>query len=100
MTKSTLKQLAKTAKNRMKNGYVIDDSHSKSTIPSIEKEEKRVYAKIIEMQNQNKTVFNPLGRLVEHEIYDKLDNIQKERYVLSLSNTYLKMLDKYNKANE
>ena len=95
MTKSALKQLAATAKHRMKNGYFQEECSDKSLLSSQEKEEKRVYQKIIEMNASGEDVFNPLGRLVEVEKYEKLTPLQKERYILILSNTYLKMLNKY-----
>lgn len=95
MTKSALKQLAATAKHRMKNGYYQDECSDKSLLSSQEKEEKRVYAKIVEMNASGEDVFNPLGRLVEIDKYEKMNAIQKERYILILSNTYLKMLNKY-----
>lgn len=95
MTKSALKQLAATAKHRMKNGYYQDECSDKSLLSSQEKEEKRVYAKIVEMNASGEDVFNPLGRLVEIDRYEKMNALQKERYILILSNTYLKMLNKY-----
>lgn len=95
MTKSALKQLAATAKHRMKNGYYQEDCQDKSLLSSQEKEEKRVYAKIVEMNASGEAVFNPLGRLVESEKFDKMTSVQKERYILILSNTYIKMLNKY-----
>lgn len=100
MTKSALKQLAATAKHRMKNGYYQEECSDKSILSSQEKEEKRVYAKIVEMHATGEDVFNPLGRLVELDKYEKLDAIQKERYILILSNTYLKMLNKYLESNK
>lgn len=95
MTKSALKQLAQTAKHRMKNGYYQEECSDKSLLSSQEKEEKRVYQKIVEMNSSGEDVFNPLGRLVEVEKYEKMTPLQKERYILILSNTYLKMLNKY-----
>lgn len=93
MKKSALKILAQNAKHRMKTGYVTEERADKSLLPSMEKEEKRIYQKMVEMACEE-TVFNPLGRLVDHAVYDKLDQSQKERYVLNLSNTYLKILNK------
>lgn len=95
MTKSALKQLAATAKHRMKNGYYQEECSDKSLLSSQEKEEKRVYAKIVEMNSSGEDVFNPLGRLVELDKYERMTPVQKERYILILSNTYLKMLNKY-----
>lgn len=95
MTKSALKQLAATAKHRMKNGYYQEECSDRSLLSSQEKEEKRVYQKIIEMNASGENVFNPLGRLVEVDKYEKMTPLQKERYILILSNTYLKMLNKY-----
>ncbi len=95
MTKSALKQLAATAKHRMKNGYYQEECSDKSLLSSQEKEEKRVYDKIVEMNASGENVFNPLGRLVELDKYEKMSSVEKERYVLILSNTYLKMLNKY-----
>lgn len=94
MKKSVLKQLAANAKYRMKNGYSQEEEHDKSILSSMENEERRVYNKMLEMSEDESSIFNPLGRLVEHEIFDKLTAIQKERYILELSNTYLKLLSR------
>lgn len=92
--KTTLKTLAKGALHRMKKGYADETPKDKSLLPSMEQEENRIYKKIIEMSSEN-DVFNPLGRLVDHKIYDILSETQKEKYVLNLSKTYLKVLDRY-----
>ena len=91
---STLKTLAKNAKYRMKNGYAEETPKDKSLLPSMEQEENRIYKKIVEMSTE-KNVFNPLGRLVDHKVYDGLNETQKEKYVLNLSKTYLKILNNY-----
>ena len=95
MKKSALKQLAQGAKYRMKNGYYQEDDSDKSILPIMEKEEKRVYSKIIELEQREEKCFKPLGELVDHSVYDGLNEQQKERYILLLSNTYLKMLNKH-----
>lgn len=94
MKKSVIKQLAANAKYRMKNGYFQEEEHDKSILPSMEKEEKRVYSKMLEMSEEDTIIFNPLGRLVDHNVFDKLSEIQKERYILELSNIYLKLLSR------
>lgn len=94
MKKSVLKQLAANAKYRMKNGYTQEEEHDRSILPSMENEERRVYNKMLEMSEDETSIFNPLSRLVDHSVFDKLNEIQKERYILELSNTYLKLLSR------
>lgn len=94
MKKSVLKQLAANAKYRMKNGYSQEEEHDKSILPSMENEERRIYNKMLEMSLDETSIFNPLSRLVDHSVFDKLNEIQKERYILELSNTYLKLLSR------
>ena len=94
MARSVLKQLAKNAKNRLRNGYLYEE-YTKNSLPSVEKEEKRVYQKVVEIMRSPAPVTNPLGLLIEENVFRMLSPEERERYVLELSKTYLRMTEKY-----
>ena len=100
MARSTLKQLARNAKYRMKTGYFAEECISKDTLPSIDKEEKRIYEKVIEIFNNDEPVTNPLGILIDETLFENLSPIDRERYVLELSKLYVRMTEKYLKERE
>lgn len=94
MNKSPIKAMARVAKLRMLDGYK-EPLTNRAILPSIAKEEKRVYALVVEILESDKVILNPLGLLIEHKIYDTLSSTEKERYVLRLSELYIRMTQKY-----
>lgn len=42
-------------------------------------------------------VLNPLGRLTDHSVFDKLDEAGKQRYMLELAESYNRCLEKLKK---
>lgn len=94
MNKSPIKTMARVAKLRMLDGYK-EPLLDRGLLPSLAKEEKRVYEIAVEILNSEQVILNPLGLLIEHTIYDRLSQIEKERYVLRLSELYIRMTKKY-----
>lgn len=94
MNKSPIKAMARVAKLRMLDGYrqpMLD----RTLLPSLAKEEKRVYEIVVDILNSDKVILNPLGLLIEHCVYDNLSQTERERYVLRLSELYIKMAKRY-----
>ena len=46
---------------------------------------------IVEREARGETVLNPIGLLINKAVFDALDGINKERYVLDLSEIYLEI---------
>lgn len=59
------------------------------------KEEETMYKKVSEMLSKDEDVCNPIGLLVDHEVYDSLDFMAKQKYILDLSRTYRRMRERY-----
>jgi len=97
---NTLKQMAKNAKYRMRTGYFADEYMARDNIPSLDKEEKRIYEKVVQILNSDEPITNPLGILIDERIFADLSPIDRERYVLELSKLYVKMTEKYIKERE
>ena len=105
-----LKRMAQMAKNRLRNkvnemdnknikvrgnfrvlyGYNVD---IKSKI--IVQEDVRLYEKIKTMLDENCDIINPISKLIDYKIYNKLDERLKERYIFDLVDKYKKYKEKY-----
>ena len=109
-----LKRMAQMAKNRLRNkvnekenklakgrgGYIILQRYGmdiKSKI--ITKEDNNLYEKIVGILNEG-DVFNPLARLIDSRIYNKLDEMAKERYLFELVDKYKRYKEKYERERK
>ncbi len=118
----SLKQYAKEAKKRLKEGFW--QNYSKDLSKGLELAEKRgisaskvkeyyttklnenikktrdeneeFYLKVKELLSTEGEVPNALGRLTDKAYYDTLSYEEKQRYTLSLSEKYLKAVERYN----
>ena len=61
-----------------------------------EKEEK-LYVKVREILDRDENVINPIGQLMDRAVYDKLDEANKQRYILELSAKFRQLRDRYYK---
>lgn len=119
----SLKQYAREAKTRLKNGFwqnyhknlegeiekakkagvaedkVIDfyASKVKENIKTNVSCEEDFYLKVKKLLDEEGEVSNALGYLTEHDIYDKMSYEEKQIYNLRLSEKYLKAVEKYRK---
>lgn len=115
---NVLKTLAEQAKKRMKSGgyqdltpsvknsykssYFYKNLYSMKTrlgkmeyfaIPdSVEIE---FYEKVAKILSDDEDIFNPIGVLSEPEVMIKLNDIEKQRYILKLTERYLAAKEKY-----
>lgn len=51
-------------------------------------EMKKLEKKIVQIIKNNPDCVDPIGRLIDHKIYDELTDSQKQNYVLKLSAKY------------
>ena len=120
----TLKQEARLAKSRMKNGFWAEckeDMHERlknaralglneskagryfaeqvSAKIAGEKEDE-FYIKVKQILIQEGEVSNAIGRLTDKEYFDTLSYEEKQRYTLSLSEKYLRALERFRRECE
>jgi len=95
---SELRRLARSAKNRMKNGYW----HGAAGQEPVAEEgrigyaaEEEMYAKVRAMLSADECVFDPIGRLMDEDAYEKMSPTEKMRYVLELSKIYVRLKERY-----
>jgi len=51
-------------------------------------EEKKLEKKIVQILKNNPDCADPIGRLIDHSVYDKLSEERKQAYILKLSKNY------------
>lgn len=119
-----LKNMAKAAKQRMKNNFWEDckrniamgtadarerglnegkvKSNLRVRLKSEIKGEKQdeFYLKVKTLLDSEGEVSDAIGRLTDRDYYDTLSYEEKQRYSLRLSNDYLRALEKYRKEKE
>lgn len=105
-----LKKMALMAKNRLRNKVRENDNKTlqkgdrfkvlfgegvdiKSKI--ITKEDAKLYGKVKQMLDENEDIVNPLAKLIDYKIFNKLNDSEKERYLLVLVNKYKQYKIKY-----
>lgn len=119
----TLKQYAKEAKIRLKNGFwqnyhkdldeKIERASEAGVAPSKVKEyytyvvseniksrkddEEEFYNKVKKILDEEGEISNAIGRLTDKEEFDKLSYAEKQKYTLTLSERYLKAVERYNR---
>ncbi len=50
--------------------------------------DEQLYAKVVNLLSQNEYVLNPIMQLIDHEVYDKLDDNGKQNYIFELTDKY------------
>ena len=124
VTMSTLKDYAKRAKERMKNGFweqakaelahekqvaatlgisphkVAEEQHRKLQRQIYDYdgfcEEQEFYAKVVAILTSNETISNPLMRLADQHYMANLTPEQKQTYIQKLAQKYRQAVEKYN----
>ena len=90
--KADIKLLAKAAKQRIRQGLARDD---RSVLPAQLVEEERVYRVVCKLYSQGTTVTDPIRQIAQGNLLDTLQGVAKERYVLNLSEIYLRQCERY-----
>ncbi len=57
--------------------------------------EESMYQKVCAILDRDETTINPIGQLIDGEVYSKLDPASKQRYVLELSNKFRELKERY-----
>ena len=120
---STLKEYAKRAKERMKNGFweqakqqlaqekqvaatlgisqhkIVEEQHRKLQRQIYDYdgfcEEQEFYAKVVQILTSKDTISNPLMRLADQDYMAKLTPEQKQTYIQKLAQKYRQAVEKY-----
>lgn len=93
---NSIKALAKEAKQRMRVSGAPDN---KSTLPELWQEEERVYRVVCRMMQRNEVVTDPIMQVADPAVWPHLEGVEKERYVLRLSEVYLRAVERYRDAH-
>lgn len=98
----TLSKLANKAKRKLnktegKEGFGVNksDSYVFTKIDSLS-EKKKLQKKIVQIISNNPDCIDPIGKLIDHKIYDKLTDSQKQNYVFKLSAAYREVCESLN----
>lgn len=62
--------------------------------------DERLYDKVCEILDNDEDIINPIGMLVDHEVYDDMDDVGKQRYILELSKKFREMSERYNRERK
>lgn len=114
---NNLKRLANLAKQRMKSGkyadaekyisrpvasdyfyqnaMILKRGKIKAEFVTIELEDEKFERKVVNMINANDLLCNPIGKLVDKAYFNTLTDVQKQLYILSLSEKYNRVKEKY-----
>lgn len=121
--RKTLKQYAKEAKQRLKNGFwqnyhkdldeKIERASEAGIAPSKVKEyytyvvseniksrkddEDEFYYKVKKILDEEGEISDAIGRLTDKKEFENLSYAEKQKYTLTLSERYLKAVERYNK---
>ncbi len=57
--------------------------------------DERMYKKVCEILDRDETTINPIGQLIDNELYSSLDAAAKQRYILELSNKFRELKERY-----
>lgn len=58
-------------------------------------EDDILYGRVVEMMESGEEIINPIGRLIDTEAYEAMDEAAKQRYILKLSKKYREMVERY-----
>ncbi len=59
------------------------------------KEDEAFFLKVCKLLDEDDDPANPIGRLIDHDEYDNMDAMGKQKYVLYLSKKYREMKERY-----
>ena len=62
--------------------------------------DEKLYEKVCSMLGEDENVISPIGLLVDRSVYDNMDEIGKQRYILELSKKFAEMQERYYKEHK
>ncbi len=122
MSKSvSIKMYAKRAKHRMTSGYwdkvrrerdeyiqnnPAEDAHkiielyARRLMREIyadesDNKDNEIYLKVVKLLQSNTFTSNPIGQLIDHNEYDRLDRQGQQNYIIKLTDKYNEMRERY-----
>ena len=57
--------------------------------------DEKMYRKVCDILDSSEITLNPIGQLIERDVYDGLDANGKQRYVLELSEKFRELQERY-----
>lgn len=94
MSNSTLREIAKQAKARLKSGnYYANQSKRYTELNDCSR--LIDINKVIEIVESDEIIDNPIQRLIDKKYYESLTDISKQRYILNVAESYLKLKKMY-----
>ncbi len=72
---------------RIKRSAVIQSPPSAS--------DEKMYKKVCDILDSDEIALNPIGQLIERDVYDGMDAPAKQRYILELSEKFRELKDRY-----
>ena len=114
----SIKSYAKKAKHRLGSGFWneirvernallsenenaehIKDMYSKRLMHSLylveNDEDAKLYKKVCKILSSDEFLSNPIGQLIDHQKYDKLDSENKQMYIIKLTDKYNEMKKRF-----
>ena len=98
-----LSKLANKAKRKLnkvesKDGSGLKNNFGECVITRIDTqaEKKKLQKKIVQIISNNPDCIDPIGRLIDHKVYDNLTDSQKQNYIFKLSSFYREVCENLN----
>ena len=57
--------------------------------------DEKMYRKVCDILDSSEIALNPIGQLIERDVYDGLDATGKQRYILELSEKFRELQERY-----
>lgn len=103
-----LKRKANEAKKRLASGYFQKNRPVTGSVLKKQRfhvsgvdylDEEKMYLIVKEMMERDEVVLNPIGCLMDRRRFEQMDYPERQRYVLKLSEIYVKLKARYVKEN-
>lgn len=103
-----LKRKANEAKKRLASGYFQKSRPVTGSVLKKQRfhvsgvdylDEEKMYLIVKEMMERDEVVLNPIGCLMDRRRFEQMDYPERQRYVLKLSEIYVKLKARYVKEN-
>jgi len=72
--------------------YRLDAEMTDSHAPM---QDDKMYRKVCDILDSDEVATNPIGQLIDRDVYDTLDAAAKQRYVLELSDKFRELKERY-----
>ena len=59
-----------------------------------------LYKKVCKLLTENEFILNPISQLIDHNVYDRLDESGKQNYIFRLADKYRKLKDRFEKEKQ